>query len=788
MHDKTFVGREDTSRHIQARFERLAKTTPSSVAPAIPQAPPATPIATRSPEAIACRLRESLSVELHLQGRPIDDDMEFIQLGLDSISGVTWVRRINDDFGTQCEATTIYSYPTIRQLAAHLESLLPKESAPTTVSVSETTASVPPVRAIRTQASRTQRPRREKATSQIVDRIAIVGMSGRYAGADDLDGFWKQLVEGRDAIREVPVDRWRVDDFYDADPQARDRMVSRWLGAMDDVDCFDTLFFRISPDEAEQMDPQHRLFLQEAYHAFEDAGYTGRALSRSRCGVYLGISTNDYALLLARSGVVAAPVTANSYSIAAARIAYHLNLNGPAISVDTACSSSLVALHLACQALRSGEVDMALSGGVSLWLAPESYLALSQAGMLSPTGRCRAFDDGADGIVMGDGVGALVLKRLSDAERDGDRILGVIAGSGINQDGRTNGITAPSALSQAELERDVHRRFAIDPADIEYVETHGTGTPLGDPIELEALATVFRERTDRRGYCALGSVKSNIGHTSSAAGVASVQKVLLSLRHGTIPPTLHVDRENRHFDFASSPFFVARSATPWPERAGKPRMACVNSFGYSGTNAHVVLEEYRPRRQAVPSQAVPGRQAVLLSARDSEGLVRRVQGLASWLGGPHVPSLSAIAFTSQCRRDAMDSRVAFVVDDIVGLADAARRWLGSPVDVSRTMTTTDESAIASWVAAGDIDRLATAWAHGADIPWISLYTTHAPACAHLPPYPFARERYWVGVAGRTPSDSRETVSTGTAWIEDVLERIEKDELDTGQAVALLNTL
>ncbi|KAF1007425.1 MAG: Polyketide synthase PksL [Luteibacter sp.] len=785
MHDKTFVGREDTSRHIQARFEQLAKTTPLPVAPVMAKAPAGT-VAKRSLEAIAHRLRESLTTELHLQGRPIDDDMEFIQLGLDSISGVTWVRRINEDFGTQCEATTIYSYPTIRQLSAHLQGLLP-------VDAETESPPAPPVSllsspSVRARSFRGQRPRRERATTPVADRIAIVGMSGRYAGADDLDGFWTQLVEGRDAIREIPRNRWRIDDFYDADPQARDRMMSRWLGSMDDVDCFDTLFFRISPDEAEQMDPQHRLFLQEAYHAFEDAGYTGRALSRSRCGVYLGISTNDYALLLSRSGVRAAPVTANSYSIAAARIAYHLNLNGPAISVDTACSSSLVALHLACQALRSGEVDMALSGGVSLWLAPESYLALSQAGMLSSSGRCRAFDDGADGIVMGDGVGALVLKRLADAERDGDRILGVIAGSGINQDGRTNGITAPSALSQADLERDVHRRFAIDPADIDYVETHGTGTPLGDPIELEALATVFRERTDRRGYCALGSVKSNIGHTSSAAGVASVQKVLLSLRHATIPPTLHVERENRHFDFASSPFFIARSPVAWPAKAGRARLACVNSFGYSGTNAHVVIEEYRAREPQVAPQDVPATQAVVLSARDLDGLVRRVENLVAWLGRRQAPGLPAVAFTSQCRRDAMDSRVAFVVDDLAALEQAARRWLGNPIEGSRTTTRADEATIASWIAAGDIERLAATWEAGADVPWITLYTAGRPAYADLPLYPFARERYWVGSAGSASSGSRDANPTGTAWIEDVLERIEKDELDTGQAVALLNTL
>ncbi|SFW76877.1 beta-ketoacyl synthase N-terminal-like domain-containing protein, partial [Luteibacter sp. UNCMF366Tsu5.1] len=789
MHDKTFVGRDDTSRFIQARFEALAKTPapkPAASKPLPAAAPVASPtkVAVRSPDAVAAKLRQGLDIELHLQGRSIDDDMEFIQLGLDSISGVTWVRRINEDFGTAIEATAIYSYPTIRQLAAYIASLLPSESVMEETAPSEAPAATPaPLRP--TLRRRVTSRQRQASPAQAMDRIAIIGMSGRYAGADDLDAFWQQIVEGRDAIREIPSSRWAIDDFYDPNPEARDRMMSRWLGAMDDVDCFDTLFFRISPDEAEQMDPQHRLFLQEAYHAFEDAGYTSRALSRSRCGVYLGISTNDYALLLARSGVVSAPVTANSYSIAAARIAYHLNLNGPAISVDTACSSSLVSLHLACQALRTGEVDMALAGGVSLWLAPESYLALSQAGMLSPSGRCKAFDDSADGIVMGDGVGALVLKRLADAERDGDRILGVVAGSGINQDGRTNGITAPSAVSQAELERDVHRRFGIDADGIDYVETHGTGTPLGDPIELEALASVFRESTSRRNYCALGSVKSNIGHTSSAAGVASVQKVLLSLRHGTIAPTLHVTRENHHFDFAGSPFFVNREATPWPTREDRVRRACVNSFGYSGTNAHVVIEEYRASRPAVTSSrsAPSGGQVVTLSARDAEALVRRVTDFATWMEvHPHA-DVAAIAFTTQCRRDAMDARVAFVATDARGLAQAARTWLERGV---RKHVRPDDAALASWLATRDMTRLAEAWEAGMDVPWDTLHEG-ARTVTSLPLYPFARERYWVGGASVAAPAAAPAVGDA-AWIEEVLGRVENDELDTAQAVALLGAL
>lgn len=294
------------------------------------------------------------------------------------------------------------------------------------------------------------------------------------------------------------------------------------------------------------MDPQHRLFLQEGYKAFEDAGYSPQRLDGMKCGLYLGIMSSEYGALCRErgkadmsSGFGFAHTTGSSYAIAAARLAYYLNLKGPAIPIDTACSSSLVAVHLACQALLNREIDMALAGGVSLYLTPETYVSMCDAGMLSPDGQCKAFDNSANGFVPGEGVGAIVLKRLGDAEADGDSIHGVILGSGVNQDGRTNGITAPSLSSQMELVRDIYEKYGIDPESIGYVEMHGTGTKLGDPIELEAISAVFKERTSRKGYCAIGSVKSNIGHTSGAAGIAGIQKAVLLMRHKKLVPTLH---------------------------------------------------------------------------------------------------------------------------------------------------------------------------------------------------------------------------------------------------------
>ncbi len=799
MHERTFVGKQETTTRIQARFAELDASATRGRQPA-PQ--PVRNGAAHTPSSIKAKLRETLDAELHLQGRTIDDDDRFVELGMDSIIGVTWIRRINEAFGTSYEATNIYSYPTIREFSAFLQAQLP--AAPAPASSSETTIAhesrvrqvvAPPVlRKVPSQS------RRIRPSLPEEERIAIVGMSARYPQASDLDAFWANLVRGRDSIVEVPRWRWDVAHFYDPHGQRANTAVSKWLGAMEDVDCFDPLFFRISPEEASLMDPQHRLFLEESYRAFEDAGYAHRELSDKRCGVYLGISTNDYAMMLARHGIMAPPITGNSYSIAAARIAYHLNLKGPAISVDTACSSSLVALHLACQALRSGEVDMALAGGVSLWLTPEQYLSMNEAGMLSPTGQCRAFDAGANGIVMGDGVGAVVLKRLSDAVADGDAIHGVIAGSGVNQDGRTNGITAPSAVSQAELERSVFAKCGIDPGTIGYVETHGTGTRLGDPIELEALTTVFREKTRKVGYCALASLKSNIGHTAAAAGIASVHKVLLSLRHRTIAPTLHVERENPHFAFAESPFYVNRHARPWQSQEGAPLRACINSFGYSGTNAHVIIEEYVPgHRQAGHGSHHDGggRYALPLSARTSEALHRKVSDLLAYLKSDRVVTLEEIARTLQIGREPMNERFGVLASSTAEFADALQRWLEGGPESDRfkrvrvdggTHEAGDEQAVRHYLECGDVDSLLAAWMRGADVPWERLYVDGMPRRAHLPTYPFARERHWIEGEAHKPGVAVAGQSGQLGWIEDILDRLDTDELDPAQAVNLLRAV
>ena len=705
-----------------------------------------------------------------LQARPgdLDPRKPLVDLGVDSVLGTEFVGAINRRFSTTLSSVGIYDHPSLLALAQYVEGARPK----TALRAACAAAAPPPATRIAADEGSARRGIRD-------ERIAVVGMSGRYPQAKNLDAYWRNLVAGRNAIVEIPDSRWDTAAYYDPDPDAEGRMYSKWMGVLDDVDAFDPRFFRITPQEALYMDPEQRLFLQEGYRALEDAGYAGRVADGLDCGVYLGMESSEYGWHFADSPRVSETITGNHSAIAAARLAYFLNLKGPSIAVDTACSSSLVAVHLACQALRGGEIDMALAGGVRLWLSPVTHIGMSKARMLSPTGQCRSFDDAADGIVMGEGVGAVVLKRLSDAERDGDAILGVILASGINQDGRTNGITAPSVKSQVALERRIYREHGIDPAGIGYVEAHGTGTRLGDPIELQALSTVFREHTARERFCALGSVKTNIGHTAAASGVASLHKVLLCLRHGHLVPSLNIGQENRHFDFEHSPFYVNRAYAPWAPGADGRRRAAISSFGFSGTNAHLVIEEYVAPRRADAAGAGPSASAgierlILLSARTGGQLEQRARELLHFIetdsacrdGGDD--ALQAIAQTLQLGRAAMEERAAFVartLDDLrAGLrvlcSDApdgvgVRRGRLADDDGTLGLWNTDEDLRATaekWLQGNQLSKLVGLWIKGVDFDWRGLQGNARIARIRLPTYPFAEERYWIDRRARADAD------------------------------------
>jgi 3-oxoacyl-(acyl-carrier-protein) synthase/SAM-dependent methyltransferase len=477
------------------------------------------------------------------------------------------------------------------------------------------------------------------AALETAQPIAIVGMGLRMpGGVKDAATMTRLLWSGVDAVGPIPSDRWDLNSLFDADPDAVGRMITREGGFLDGIDRFDADFFGISPREAASMDPQQRLLLEVCWHALEDAGYANAALEGSRTGVYMGVSNSDYARMVwqRRELIDAYCASGTAFSVLAGRVSYCLGLRGPSLAVDTACSSSLVALHLACGALRGGECDMALAGGINLILSPEFNIAFTKARMMAPDGRCKTFDAAADGYVRGEGVGVLVLKRLDDALAAGDRIAAVVHGSAVNQDGSSNGLTAPNGPAQEAVIRAALAQGGIAPADVSYVEAHGTGTPLGDPIEVGALAAVFAGSRERATPLLIGSVKTHVGHLEAAAGVAGIIKVILSLERRSIPANLHFNTGNPRIEWDVLPIDVPRVTTAWQARPARParpqaRLAGVSSFGFSGTNAHAVLGEAPVRSAAAPRLPPPAGMFVLpLSARDDESLRELAGRYAGW--------------------------------------------------------------------------------------------------------------------------------------------------------------
>jgi acyl transferase domain-containing protein len=495
--------------------------------------------------------------------------------------------------------------------------------------------------------------------------IAIIGLGCRLPGAvDSPASYWRLLSEGGEGICEVPPDRWPVEAFHSDSGDRPGTMRFRRAGFIDNVDEFDAPFFEISPREAAHMDPQQRLMLQVAWEALEDAGIDVTTLRGSATGVWAAVNSNDYFQLQTRDTrfIDTHTVVGGAGSIVANRLSYMLDLHGPSMAVDTACSSGLVAVHLACQSLRSGESDLAISGAVNLILSPYSTLAHMRGLPIAADARCKTFDARADGYVRGEGCGVLVLKRFGDALRDGDAIWALIRGSAINQDGRTNGLTAPSGLSQQRVIQQALANSGVEAGSVSFIETHGTGTALGDPIEVEALQAVYGRGPSR---CALGSVKTNIGHLESAAGIAGIMKVALSLHHRNIPANLNFERLNPHIELDHPRFSIPTTLTPWTTAK---RFAAVSSFGAGGTNAHVVLEQAPGQTDQdgadEAQRAAPAcERIVVLSARTEPALRAAAARLHDWLELHPDTRLDDIAFTAGRRRPRLDVQLAAVVRD-----------------------------------------------------------------------------------------------------------------------------
>jgi acyl transferase domain-containing protein/acyl-CoA synthetase (AMP-forming)/AMP-acid ligase II/acyl carrier protein len=628
---------------------------------------------SRQEESIRDWLITRLAHQLGMPATRIDPRKPFASFGLGSLQAVSLAGDLQDWLGRPTSPTLVYQFPTIDALAQHLAEELSKTGA---------AESLDPL----SDAPRTGEP------------VAIIGIGCRFPGADGPAAFWDLLRHGRDAIRNLSDDpaggheALESTNGHAGGPAARRRAGQgdaeadrvRRGGFLDAVDRFDAEFFGIMPREASRIDPQQRLLLEVAWEALEDAGQVPERLAGTPVGVFIGIATNDYLRLNWYDTTFRDPysLTGNAFSIAANRISYQFDFRGPSLALDTACSSSLLAVHQACQSLASGESTIALAGGVNLILAPEVTESFIKAGFLASDARCKTFDARADGYVRSEGAGVVVLKPLSRAQADGDPIYAVIRGGAVNQDGRTNGLTAPSQAAQEAVIRAAYRRAGVRPESVQYVEAHGTGTLLGDPIEVKALGAVLGEGRPEGNRCAIGSVKTNIGHLEAAGGVAGLIKAALAIKHGEIPPSLHFQEPNPHIPFDQLPLYVPGEAAPWPE-GPSPRLAGVSAFGFGGTNVHLVLEGEPTSATAEPPTAVkPARPYVLpLSARSPEALQDLARLYRDRLadGDADPAAFRDLAYSATLRRSHHDHRLALVASAADEAADLLQGYLRGEV-------------------------------------------------------------------------------------------------------------
>ncbi|MEU8272167.1 alpha/beta fold hydrolase, partial [Sphaerisporangium sp. NPDC049002] len=676
-----------------------------------------------------------------------DDRSTFVDLGLDSLRLTQLAHQLSDRLGLRLPPTVLYDHPTVERLAEHLAGQQSLDAQPGTAAAQET-------------ATEPTEPKPPAPTPAGRDEpIAVIGMSGIFPGCRSVAEFWDALAEGRDMVKRLPAVRF-------GDAPAPDGPDDRypWMGSIDWADEFDAAFFEFAPKEARTLDPRQRHLLQECWKALEDAALGAEELEGRRVGVFVGVEQGDYQLLVKDGG----NVTSNHDGVLAARLSYFMDLKGPVLAVNTSCSSGLVALHQACTSLRQKECDIAVVAAANLVLTPEALAAMDKAGMLSPEGRCFTFDRRADGMVPGEAVTALVLRPLDAAEAHGDPVHSVIAASGLNYDGRTNGITAPAGKAQRELIESVYERAGIDPRDLGHVVAHGTGTKLGDPVEVNALRAAFHARgaAGEGQFCALTSTKTNFGHTFAASGLVGLMCLSESVRRGIIPTSLHYRDGTEYIDWGESPFYVNTATKPWVTE-GRPRMGAVSAFGMSGTNAHVVVREHTA---PAPVRAPRATTHLLpLSAKTQEALGELVDRLldridSGDLRDADLPQLNRTLFSG---RHHFRHRCAVVVDTLDEAAALWRAWRdgGSTPDpawfagtVARDFSAgTGGEDVASWTARvrdGQLDAterrtaltaLARLYVAGHDVSCPDALPTAGPRPTRLrlPTYPFAQNRYWV---------------------------------------------
>lgn len=559
---------------------------------------------------IESKLVEIVSALLKVRGAELDLDTDLGDYGVDSVSLMELVGEIEKAFDLVIEPSVLTQHSSLARLSRHLSSLVSAAGPATGAAAAREPRAPEPDPAPGTRAAKPAPAPSRNGASHVAEPIAVVGAAGRFADSADLEEFWTHLRRGDHLVSEVPADRWSSEDYYSDDPKAANKTCSKWGSFLSDIDAFDADFFGIKEEEAAGMDPQQRILLELTQELFDRSGYSRSEVKGRSVAVFLGVAQSDYLpnRLPLWPAVEQRQVIVNQLpNMAAARLSDFFHLRGPAMSLDTACSASLVALHQACQSLRVGECEMAVAGGIQLLIDPSSFVGFSQAGVLSRSGMCAVFDRKADGMVLGEGAGLVLLKRMSRALDDGDRILATILGSAVNNDGHTMGLTTPSLDAQQEVIAAAYANAGIEPSSVTYLEAHGTGTALGDPIEIKAASQMFRASTAASQFCAVGSVKSNLGHLLRAAGIAGFLKILGALESRTIPPTLHCSEPHPRFRFAESPFYPATQLQEWRPREGV-RRAGISAFGFGGTNCHLLVEEFDPsarghtvRRSPLPS-------------------------------------------------------------------------------------------------------------------------------------------------------------------------------------------
>ena len=710
---------------------------------------------------------------LKLDARTIDPEESMERYGIDSLM-ITELNGILEDIFGEISKTLFFEYKNLTSLAGYFVSEYPDECARW---VKQRKGHPLPDETKKVQIATPVSPKTAVVNAASVEygaspeSIAIIGMSGRYPLSENLDEFWDNLSSGKHCVVEIPEIRWPIEGFYVPDPEeatSQGRSYSKWGGFIESFANFDAAFFNISPREAFNMDPQERLFIQTCWEVLEDAGYTREMLARTvdhQVGVFVGITKTGFDLYgpeMWRQGKTVHPHT--SFGSVANRVSYLFDFKGPSLPIDTMCSSSLTAVHEACEHLIRRECRMAIAGGVNLYVHPSSYVGLCANHMLSTDGRCKSFGKGGDGFVPGEGVGAVLLKPLSMAKADQDTILAVIRGTSINHGGKTNGYTVPNPNAQQDLIRKALDRMQISARSISYVEGHGTGTALGDPIEITGLEKAFKQDTQENGYCAIGSVKSNIGHSEAAAGIAGLSKVVLQLKNRQLVPSLHAKEINPNINLSRTPFFIQQNLTDWtpPTINGLavPLRATVSSFGAGGANAFVVVEEYddkSPKRDAPTlNPARPAR--VPLSAKNSQRLTAQVRKLLAFIDSPKMSScftLADLAYTLQVGREAMQERIGFCVTSLEEFTTCLRDYLSGKIDNTRIATASQPGHF----------ELLSQWVCGNSVDWMLLYQDASgtvrpselpmPRRIQLPTYAFEQIRYWFPDIKTTRKADRE---------------------------------